>query len=105
VSARIVTCRCCGKTGQHAAHGWIGPCWHRWRRAGKPAGGPPPAPTRAEHNALARAGYTAKAAGRAEDYFWLREEQGMTRLHAAERLGISQRTAQRYEASRELQAA
>jgi DNA-binding transcriptional regulator YiaG len=38
--------------------------------------------------------------GRREDFTWLREEQGLTIEQAADRLGVSFRVAQRYEAAR-----
>lgn len=37
---------------------------------------------------------------RREDYFWLRDEVGLTRQQAAARVGVCARTAERYEASR-----
>jgi hypothetical protein len=44
--------------------------------------------------------FLANVAGRREDYFWLRDEQHLTPEQAAERLGITTRTAARYEAWR-----
>lgn len=49
---------------------------------------------------IAYAVYAAKAAGRREDYTWLREEQGLTLRQAAERMGVTLRTAYRWETSR-----
>lgn len=94
---RIVSCRCCGKTGLNAGHGWVKACYKRWFRAGKPTGGPPPAQA---GNRAAIAAKIAQAAGRFEDYVWLREAQGLSLDAAAERVGISHRHAQRYEAAR-----
>jgi hypothetical protein len=77
----------------------------RWWRAGKPADGPPPqhdlsprqlAAARAAA-AQARAAYTARRAARLDDYTWLRG-QGVSRAEAARRVGVTIRTAQRYDA-------
>lgn len=57
-------------------------------------------PARQQNRAKAEAVRLAGAAGRREDYVWLREEQGLTIAQAAERLGITVRQAQRYEAAR-----
>lgn len=37
----VIVCACCGRSGKHGAHGWRQTCYDRWRRFGKPAGGPP----------------------------------------------------------------
>ncbi|WP_248964544.1 helix-turn-helix domain-containing protein [Sphaerisporangium perillae] len=50
----------------------------------------------------ARAAYSAVAAGRREDYAWLRTEQHHTMAQAAERIGVTYRTAQRWERLRRL---
>ncbi|WP_146178649.1 helix-turn-helix domain-containing protein [Nonomuraea fuscirosea] len=50
--------------------------------------------------ATSRAKYAEQAAGRREDYVWLREEQGHSIAQAAERMGVSYRQAQRWEALR-----
>jgi transposase len=47
----------------------------------------------------------ANADGRREDYRWLRAELGLSVRQAAERLGVSVRTAWRYEAARKKGAA
>lgn len=57
-------------------------------------------PARQRNIRTAQAMYAEQAAGRREDYTWLREEQGLTIAQAAERLGITFRQAQRYEAAR-----
>ena len=43
----LVTCSCgCGRLGERrGSRGYIRACYERWRRAGQPAAGPPPAPT------------------------------------------------------------
>jgi hypothetical protein len=77
----------------------------RWWRAGKPADGPPPprdlsprqlAAARAAA-AQARAAYSAHRADRIEDYAWLRRH-GASRAEAAHRIGVTHRTAERYDA-------
>ncbi|MEV0827665.1 helix-turn-helix domain-containing protein [Nonomuraea rubra] len=50
--------------------------------------------------AKSRAKYAEQAAGRREDYAWLREEQGHSIAQAAERVGVSYRQGQRWEALR-----
>lgn len=46
------------------------------------------------------AGHMAAATGRREDYYWLRDEQGLTLKQAAARMGVSTRTAERWDACR-----
>lgn len=41
--------------------------------------------------------HAANAAARREEYAWLRERQGHDVVDAADRLGVSLRTAERYE--------
>jgi hypothetical protein len=94
VKRRTVTCSFCGQAGPHRGYSWCGRCYERWRYHGRPASGPPaPGKTsdRGNHAAL-------EAAERREDYAWLRAEQGLTRRQAAERLGVTIRTAERYDA-------
>lgn len=50
--------------------------------------------------AKSRKKYAEQAAGRREDYAWLREEQGHSIAQAAQRMGVSFRQAQRWEALR-----
>lgn len=38
----MIDCPRCGQHRKHDAHGWCRPCGERWRRAGRPAEGPPP---------------------------------------------------------------
>lgn len=99
------TCRCCASPyanpfqpraerskGHYAGYrGYCPACYKRWADHGYPAGGPP----------LQRTGTGPKAgrAGRIEDYAWLRLEQGYDAVSAAIRLGVTRRTAQRYEAA------
>lgn len=78
---RWCVCACCGLEGWHAARGWRHACYQRWVYAGQPAGGPPA---------------KGAAADRVEDYAELRS-WGLTRQAAADRLGLSIRTLQRYD--------
>lgn len=109
----------CGTNAAYNRHRYHGeetcpPCrrasadYERWRKYGRPQDGPP-APRRRAWTAQQRAANRdnilaaiaariANAAGRCEDYQWLRDEQGLTREQAAERLGVTMRTAWRYEA-------
>lgn len=54
--------------------------------------------------AKAREAHLAYADGRREDYAWLRERQGHTITQAADRMGVTFRTAQRWEAWRKARA-
>jgi hypothetical protein len=64
------------------AHGWCNACTLRWYRADRPDAGPPPS-----------------YAMRCEDYDWLRS-QGLLPAEAADRLGMTLRTARRHEERR-----
>lgn len=88
-----IRCACCGREGKHHARGWILTCYKRWLRAGKPEEGPPPPLSLPEIGRM----HSAAKAGRVEDYEWLTRDEGLTLYAAAERLGISSRTAWRYE--------
>lgn len=80
-------CASCGATaGPKRVNGWCNACYGRWLRAGRPEEGPPPPRTR---------GHDADAAGRREDYAWLRGA-GLTREEAADRVGVHRRTADRW---------
>jgi hypothetical protein len=81
MSRRIIECDSCGRKKEHQAHGWCKACWGRWERGGRPAAGPPPS-----------------RYGRREEYFELTRDQNYTLKNAAARMGISPRTAQRFEA-------
>jgi hypothetical protein len=81
VSARRVTCASCGQWRRYHSNGWCKCCWRRWVDAGRPASGPPPSPYR-----------------RWPEYAELTRDMGHTLRQAAERMGISERTAWRYEA-------
>jgi len=74
VSRPIVECACCGVEGQHQGNGYITACYHRWRRAGFPPEGPPPAPI--------------SSAGFADEYRFLRDS-GETHDTACDRIGVS----------------
>jgi transposase-like protein len=78
---RIITCDSCGEEKEHHAHGWCVSCWKRWDYSGRPDTGPPP-----------------RQYGRWEEYLELTREQGYSLRNAAARMGITKRTAQRYEA-------
>ena len=75
-------CRCgCGRPAACRRCKLTRACYQRWRRHGWPDDVPPP---------------RAARAGRIEDYLELRS-QGLTRTQAAERLGVTRRTIERYE--------
>lgn len=78
---RIIECESCGETAEHEAHGWCHACYYRWNRAGRPASGPPPA------------GHKARRL----EYWNLTRGQKYTPEAAAKEMGISTRTASRYE--------
>jgi len=69
--------------------GYCARCWKRWMDHGYPAAGPP-AP-------CYRHGSPGPAAGRIEDYQWLKR-QGLSAAEAAVRLGLTRRTLLRYNA-------
>lgn len=69
--------------------GYCRRCYVRWMEHGFPAAGPP-----AERVQLVG----SSSHGRVEDYAWLRESEGMSRREAAARLGVTIRSALRYEA-------
>lgn len=95
VAADLAVCRkCVHPEPEHPwQEGWrcgyCRRCYTRWMEHGFPAGGPP-----AER--VQMAGW--RADGRVEDYAWLRECEGLTRQAAAARLGVTIRSALRYEA-------
>lgn len=78
---KAIICANCEQPGIHDGHDWCRRCARRWRRAGRPADGPPPYRTR-----------------RWDEYAELTREMGHTLRQAAERMGITERTAWRYEA-------
>lgn len=65
---RFIECACCGQTGRHAAHGWRVTCYDRWRRHGKPAGGPPPPMTLVEIGRINGAKPSGPRLERIEDF-------------------------------------
>lgn len=80
-------CWCgCGRPAYRA--GLWGACYVRWRKAGRPAQVPPPRGR----------GNDGHRADRVEDYAEICG-QGYRLEHAAARLGVSERTAWRYEAA------
>lgn len=93
---RIVRCKGCDRFELHKAFDWCQRCYQRWKRAGRPADGPPQPLTRLECAAQARAAYQEQTQGRREDYQDLRSWRE-TREQAAARLGISERTTWRYD--------
>jgi hypothetical protein len=95
--ALVITCRCCGKTGYHRGSGYRETCHRRWVAAGRPDTGPPPPRAPREIVRLAVQG-RGQRAGRVEDYAILRRERGLSLAEAAAALGVSIRTAQRYDA-------
>src|SRR4051794_5745345 len=102
---QLIDCAACRRRRPHFGRRWCSSCYQRWWRAGKPDGGPPPMRASSAKQiaaahaaaALARAAYAARRAGRIEDYTWLRG-QGASRTEAARRVGVTIRTAQRYDA-------
>jgi hypothetical protein len=84
--------------GYRQANGWCYGCNGRWIRAGRPDTGPPPPLPHDRQMAAMREVWQERVAGRAEDYQWLTRELRMSRAEAAARLGVSERTAWRYEA-------
>lgn len=85
------TCRTCpatlGPRRDGRPHGLCRNCYVRWAAAGYPDDGPPP-PARPWGRVLA---------ARLEDYAWVRS-WGTSIEDAAPRIGVSVRTAERYEA-------
>lgn len=99
----IITCECgCGRVGPHKARGLVSTCHDRARHAGRLEDYPRkyrPRPLTAEQlramAARATAGNVARGQARLEDYVWLRE-QGQSRPEATARVGVTDRTVQRY---------
>lgn len=93
MTKRTIRCACCHRFGPHGAHGWCSPCYVRWLRAEQPEEGPPP--RHPDPVAAAAEGRRRAAQGRREDYQDLRS-WGIRREFAAERLGVSVRTTERF---------
>ena len=91
-------CASCGRPQperawlENWACGYCGTCYKRWRRHGSPPEGPPPPSRRAP-----RASHVALL----EDYAELRS-WGVQDEEAAQRLGVSPRTIERYKHRREM---
>ena len=81
MSDRWIRCTSCENYRRHYGRRWCKACWKRWDAAGRPKAGPPPSPYR-----------------RWDEYAELTREMGHTLRQAAGRMGVSVRTAQRYEA-------
>lgn len=81
-------CTGCGgsRKKRQGARGWCQACYCRWIKAGRPAGGPPPREKRR------RSVWTERRA----DYRWLRDG-GEPIDAAAKRVGITEKTARRWE--------
>jgi hypothetical protein len=92
-----INCRCCGKPGEHYGQGYRRACHTRWMAAGRPDAGPPPPRTSKEIGKLGGQGYAEKEI-RLDTFRILRRFRGMAISEAAAELGVSVRTAQRYEA-------
>lgn len=89
-------CKACGKPRPPRSAlrpgwgcGYCNSCYRRWVRQGRPADGPVPRKPR---------GPRADRIGRIEDYAELRS-WGVADSEAAQRLGVSPRTLQRYKSS------
>lgn len=57
-------------------------------------------PARRAANERGRSGHVAAGAGRREDYYWLLAEERMPWRLAADRIGVTHRQAQRWNATR-----
>lgn len=95
-----MTCRCgCG--GPVLAKDCAEPCYHRWRRAGFPASGPPPPVTHEERTARSTATLRERAAERVaerRECYAMARAIGLSVEQAAADTGISVRTArEKYE--------
>lgn len=93
---RTVRCRHCDRFGPHGANNWCSTCYQRWKRAGRPDGGPPQPLPRVECAARARAAFQDVVQGRRDDYVDLLS-WGETREQAAARLGVCEETTRRYD--------
>lgn len=78
---------------------WCQNCYDRWKRAGRPADGPPPPPANpSEPGAEAN---RRKSAERRQEYYDLRDLMGFTPEQAASDIDISPRTARKWDKRRE----
>jgi hypothetical protein len=89
---RTITCVSCGRRGKNRGHRKCSACYNSdTRAASRPWTGPGPHGRGVSKGAVI-------IAGRIEDYAELTREQYYTLPNAAARMGISERTAWRYEA-------
>lgn len=95
-----ITCICCGTTGSAKGRGLIGACYLRHWKSGTldryPIDPDVTSARRRQGAIKSREKYARIRAGRVEDYVYLRS-CGETRERAAARLGVTVRTAERYE--------
>jgi hypothetical protein len=101
---RIIICSHCHRKGRHAGRTWCSKCYQRWFNAGKPEGGVPP--IREDRDWVTTEGLkrgnkerSQYCASVREEYFELRFSAGfqMSRKAAAERIGVHEVTARRWE--------
>jgi primosomal protein N' len=86
---RKVRCERCKRDRPHVAFGLCGSCYRRrWPRCDSPTGNP-------GGRGVSRA--PDEVASRIEDYALLRSDRSVTRAEAARRVGISYKTAERYD--------
>ena len=93
--APVITCGCgCGRRGRHQGRRLVEACWIRAKRAGTLDRYPrvTPIPQSRPMRLVA-----TSVQGRLEDYVEMTRDWGLSKAHAADRLGITLRTATRYE--------
>ncbi|MFD9948760.1 hypothetical protein ACFWYW_47090 [Nonomuraea sp. NPDC059023] len=97
---RIITCTNCHRTLHLGGYGWCYACYYRWRRAGRPDTGPPPALDPQTVHLLAEEGRRAARRARIEDYLFILDTcPGISVTAAAERMGVTTRTIYRWNAA------
>lgn len=98
-SNRIIICTCCERRRRHAGYGYCATCYSRWRRAGRPDGGPPPPQPLGikghENLAHAQAAIRMRSEQTLADYAAL-HKAGVSDEGIAARMGVSFRTVERY---------
>lgn len=97
---RRILCACCGQEGTYGGHGWRSTCYSRWHKAGCPEDSPrPPAsPEVAQQRAAAMIGRRTQDVRKRQlkaRAIKLRRYGGTTK-QIARRLGVTERTVQRY---------